>query len=63
MLQKQLGGRIAALRQTRKLTQVQFAKAIDGSVEFISLMERGVNAPSVVGLEKFTRVLKVKAVD
>jgi transcriptional regulator with XRE-family HTH domain len=28
-------------------------------VEFISLVERGVNAPSVAGLEKFARALRV----
>ena len=30
------------------------------SVEFISLVERGVNAPSVAGLEKFAKALKVE---
>ena len=63
MLQKQLGERIAVLRKARKLTQVQFARAIGCSVEFISLVERGVNAPSVAGLEKFARILKVSVVD
>ncbi len=33
------------------------------SVEFISLVERGVNAPSVAGLEKFAKVLKVDVRD
>ncbi len=28
-------------------------------MEFISLVERGVNAPSVAGLEKFAKALKV----
>ena len=63
MLQKRLGERIAVLRKARELTQAQFAKAIGCSVEFISLVERGVNAPSVVGLEKFASVLKVNVVD
>ncbi len=30
------------------------------SVEFISLVERGVNVPSVAGLEKFAKILKVE---
>ena len=60
MLQKKLGQRIASLRKARKLTQEQMAEALDCSVEFISLVERGVNAPSVAGLEKFAKVLKVK---
>ena len=60
MLQKKLGQRIASLRKGRKLTQEQLAEAIGCSVEFISLVERGVNAPSVAGLEKFAKILKVE---
>ena len=60
MLQKKLGKRIAALRKARKLTQEQMAEALGCSVEFISLVERGVNAPSVAGLEKFAKILKVE---
>ena len=63
MLQKKLGQRIADLRKSRGLTQVQLAKAVGCSVEFISLVERGVNAPSVAGLETFARVLKVGVAD
>ena len=59
MLQKKLGQRIADLRRSRELTQEQLAEALDCSVEFISLVERGVNAPSVAGLEKFAKALKV----
>ena len=60
MLQRKLGQRIASLRKARKLTQEQLAEALNCSVEFISLVERGVNAPSVSGLEKFAKVLKVE---
>jgi transcriptional regulator with XRE-family HTH domain len=63
MLQKKLGQRIADLRRERRLTQVQLAKAVGGSVEFISRLERGVNAPSVVWLEGFAKALKVEVVD
>jgi transcriptional regulator with XRE-family HTH domain len=63
VLQKKLGQRIADLRKTRELTQTGLAKHIGCSVEFISLVERGVNAPSVAGLEKFARVLKVEVAD
>jgi transcriptional regulator with XRE-family HTH domain len=51
------------LRKKRRLTQVQFAKAVGCSVEFISLVERGVNAPSVARLEDFARALKVEVFD
>lgn len=60
MLQRKLGQRIAGLRKARKLTQEQLAEAIGCSVEFISLVERGVNAPSVAGLEKFAKTLKTE---
>jgi transcriptional regulator with XRE-family HTH domain len=60
VLQQKLGRRIASLRKARKLTQEQLAEAIGCSVEFISLVERGVNAPSVAGLEKFAKILKTK---
>ena len=60
MLQKKLGQRIASLRKTKKLTQEQLAEALGCSVEFISLVERGVNAPSVAGLERFAKILKVE---
>lgn len=63
MLQKKLGQRIAALRRSRELTQEQLAEAVDCSVEFISLVERGVNAPAVAGLEKFAKVLRVEVRD
>lgn len=60
MLQRKLGQRIASLRKVRKLTQEQLAETVGCSVEFISLVERGVNAPSVAGLEKFAKILKVE---
>ena len=60
MLQRKLGQRIAALRKARKLTQEQLAEALGCSVEFISLVERGINAPSVAGLEKFAKILKIE---
>jgi transcriptional regulator with XRE-family HTH domain len=63
VLQKQLGARIANLRRNRGLTQEQLAEAVDRSVEFISLVERGVNAPSVSGLERFAKALKVEVRD
>jgi len=60
VLQRQLGQRIAELRRQRRLTQERLAEAVGCSVEFISLVERGVNAPSVAGLEKFAKALKVE---
>jgi len=59
VLKRKLGRRIAALRRKRSLTQEKLAEAVGCSVEFISLIERGINAPSVAGLDKFAKVLKV----
>jgi transcriptional regulator with XRE-family HTH domain len=60
VLQRKLGKRIGDLRRAKKLTQEQLAEGVGCSVEFISLVERGVNAPSVAGLEKFSEVLGVE---
>jgi transcriptional regulator with XRE-family HTH domain len=60
VLQRKLGKRIGDLRRAKKLTQEQLAEAVGCSVEFVSLVERGVNAPSVAGLEKFSKVLSVE---
>ncbi len=59
MLQQKLGQRIAELRRSKALTQERLAEKVGCSVEFISLVERGVNAPSVAKLEDFARVLEV----
>ena len=63
MLQKKLGQRIAALRKKQGLTQESLAEVIECSVEFISLIERGVNAPTVAGLQGFADALKVEVRD
>ncbi len=58
-----LGKRIAALRRANSLTQEQLAAESQYSIEFISLIERGVNAPSVVGLERIAKALHVNIKD
>lgn len=60
MLAQLLGRRIASLRKRSGFTQEQFAEAAGYSVEFISLVERGVNSPTVAGIEKIAQVLKVE---
>lgn len=59
-LQKKLGLRIADLRKSRELTQAQLAKSVGCTTDFIGLVERGINAPTVARLERFARVLKVE---
>lgn len=63
MLAKSLGKRIAQLRKEAGLTQERFAEATGYSVEFVSLVERGVNSPTVAGLEIIAGVLQVKPRD
>ena len=63
MPQKRLGQRIADLRKNRRLTQAQLVRAVGVSVDFISLVEREVNAPSVARLEDYARALKLEVVD
>ncbi len=61
MLAQLLGRRIATLRKRSGFTQEQFAEAAGYSVEFISLVERGINSPTVAGIERIANVLKVEA--
>ena len=63
MIKQSLGKRIAALRRVKGLSQEEFARKSGYSVEFISLVERGVNAPSVTGLEKIAKALGVEIKD
>jgi transcriptional regulator with XRE-family HTH domain len=53
------GKRLRYLRRTREMTQEQLAESINVSAEFISNVERGVNAPSFETLEKLSKVLDV----
>ncbi len=60
MIEKQLGRRIAELRRSKGLSQEQLAAKTRYSTEFISLVERGLNAPSVAGLARIAKALKVE---
>lgn len=59
MLKKRLGKRFAALRRAAELTQAQLAEKSGYSIEFISLVERGINAPSIDGCEHIAKTLRV----
>ena len=58
-IEQKLGRRIAQLRQKAGLTQAQLAEASGYSEDFIGLVERGINAPSVSGLERIAKAIKV----
>ena len=58
-LRRQFGTRLRSIRQERKLTQEEFAELVGISVDFLSLIERGINAPSFEVLEKIAHGLKL----
>jgi transcriptional regulator with XRE-family HTH domain len=58
-LRRQFGIRLKPIRLERKLTQEQFAELIGISVDFLSLIERGINAPSFEVLEKMAGRLRL----
>ncbi len=60
MIQKKLGRRIAELRARAGLTQEALAEKSGYSADFISLVERGKNSPSVAGLARIAAALKVE---
>jgi len=55
-----LGKRIACLRRAAGLTQENLAEASSYSVDFIGLIERGINAPTVERLTDLADALGVE---
>ncbi len=55
--------RLREIRVQRRMTQEQFAEATDISVDFLSLIERGLNAPSFETLEKIAKRLRLPVAD
>jgi transcriptional regulator with XRE-family HTH domain len=51
-LRRDFGKRLKTIRLHRELTQEQFAEVVGISVDFLSLIERGINAPSFEVLER-----------
>jgi len=56
-LKKQFGLRVRQIRDELDKTQEQFAELVGISVDFLSLIERGRNAPSFKKLERMARGL------
>lgn len=57
---KKLGARIREERKKAKLTQEEFAKRVDLSVDFIGYIERGKQAPYIKTLERIAKSLNVE---
>ena len=58
-LKTHFGKRLRDLRKQKGMTQEQLAEEALVSVDFLSLIERGINAPSFDTLEKLARALDV----
>ena len=58
-LKTQFGERLRDLRKQKEMTQERLAEEALISVDFLSLIERGINAPSFDTLEKLAIVLDV----
>jgi transcriptional regulator with XRE-family HTH domain len=63
VIKKKLGRKIAELRKSNGFTQEQFAEKTDYSVEFISFIERGINAPSIEGCFRIAKALGIPLKD
>ncbi len=58
-LREKFGNRLKTIRLARKMSQEQFSELLDISVDFLSLIERGINAPSFENLEAFSAQLAI----
>ena len=62
-LRKQFGKKLRSIRKRRDMTQEEFAELLDISVDFLSLVERGLNAPSFESIEAFSITLGIPVRD
>lgn len=62
-LRQKFGKHLREIRAQRRMTQEQFAETLDLSVDFLSLIERGKNAPSFETLDKIAKRLKMSVAD
>jgi transcriptional regulator with XRE-family HTH domain len=62
-LRQKFGKRLREIRAQRQMTQEQFAETLDMSVDFLSLIERGRNAPSFETLERMAKRLRLSVAD
>jgi transcriptional regulator with XRE-family HTH domain len=62
-LREKFGQRLKAIRLARKMSQEQFSELLGISVDFLSLIERGINAPSFENLDTFAAQLKIPLFD
>jgi transcriptional regulator with XRE-family HTH domain len=62
-LKQKFGRRLREIRAQRRMTQEEFAEMLDVSVDFLSLIERGRNAPSFETLDRMAKRLRLTVAD
>jgi len=62
-LRKQFGTRLRQIRTQRRMTQERFAETLNLSVDFLSLVERGISAPSFETLDRIAKRLRMSVAD
>jgi transcriptional regulator with XRE-family HTH domain len=62
-LRKRFGQRLREIRISRRMSQERFAEALGISVDFLSLIERGRNAPSFETLDRMAKRLHLSVSD
>jgi transcriptional regulator with XRE-family HTH domain len=62
-LRKKFGQRLRQIRAQRGMTQELFAETLNISVDFLSLVERGISAPSFETLERIAKRLRISVAD
>jgi transcriptional regulator with XRE-family HTH domain len=62
-LRTRFGKRLRTLRRKRDFTQERFAELAEISVDFLSLVERGINGPSFDTLDRMAKALSVQVRD
>jgi transcriptional regulator with XRE-family HTH domain len=62
-LRRQFGKKLRTIRKSRSMTQEQFSELLDISIDFLSLIERGLNAPSFESIESFSITLGIPVKD
>jgi transcriptional regulator with XRE-family HTH domain len=62
-LRQKFGERLKFLRHRAELTQEELASRAEISVDFLSLIERGINSPSFENLDKLANALNIEIVE
>lgn len=58
-IKARFGQRLRKFRRNKDLTQEQLAELVGISVDFVSLIERGLSSPSFATIQRMSEVLEV----